>query len=426
MKILLCLFLIFLFPSDIAQAATKNTCKSKKLDTGEVEGKFIELYCDVYCRVIIETASGERDSIFIGDDEAEKWFGSASGQRIAVKYVLYQFWNEESNECDRKDIAMSGSIVSSTTSTPSSTSSTAQTSAGKPAEPTDSAKSSGTVRPSGKTYTNSIGMEFVLIPAGSYIRPLEEPVKNEFGEILYDKQKITVSRPFYLGKYEVTQEQWVKVMGDNPSRFKGRTNPVESVSWNKVQEFTKRLNAKEGTNKYRLPTEMEWELAAKGGTDRYYYFFMKDSEVVELDEKAKKFNAAAFAAALRDDKHEAQRLMAKCKDIAEELSRTLDRYAWFSYNSESKTHPVGQKRANPFGLYDVYGNVWEWVQDWSAKLPTDREITDYKGPENGSYRVDRGGGWRDNAEDCRSASRGSYGPGGRGVNSGFRLALSPE
>jgi formylglycine-generating enzyme required for sulfatase activity len=123
---------------------------------------------------------------------------------------------------------------------------------------------SGTPAPSGKTYKNSIGMEFVLIPAGSFDKKFT--VKNEFGEE-QAKTRFIISKPFYLGKYEVTQEQWVAVMGGNPSHFKGRTNPVEQVSWNDAQEFIRRLNAREGHGRYRLPTEMEWELAARGGTD---------------------------------------------------------------------------------------------------------------------------------------------------------------
>jgi formylglycine-generating enzyme required for sulfatase activity len=235
-----------------------------------------------------------------------------------------------------------------------------------------------------KTYTNSIGMEFVLISAGEF--PISVG-KNEFGEEVVGKA--IISKPFYLGKYEVTQEQWVAVMGNNPSWLKGRTNPVEIVSWDDVQVFINRLNAKEGTTRYRLPTEMEWEYAARGGTDTHY-FFMKDPKTWQ------------------------------------EAERPLDAYAWFSKNSGNTTHPVGQKKPNPFGLYDVYGNVWEWVQDWGGDLPTDREITDYRGPSSGLVRGLRGGGWNYDAEYCRSSLRGGRGPDWRDFNVGFRLASSPE
>jgi formylglycine-generating enzyme required for sulfatase activity len=127
----------------------------------------------------------------------------------------------------------------------------------------------------------------------------------------------------------VTQEQWAAVMGDNPSQFKGRTNPADNVSWFDAQEFIKRLNAREGTNRYRLPTEAEWELAARGGADTRF-FFMKDPKTYK------------------------------------EAEPLLDACAWFAKNSGWTTHPVGQKKPNPYGLYDIYGNVFEWVQDWYA------------------------------------------------------------
>jgi formylglycine-generating enzyme required for sulfatase activity len=238
-----------------------------------------------------------------------------------------------------------------------------------------------------KTYTNSIGVEFVLIPAGSFTWEIN--VVNDFNEVLY-RPKVIISKPFYLGKYEVTQEQWTAVMGNNPSSFKGQTNPVEQVSWDDAQEFIKRLNAKEGHNRYRLPTEAEWEYAARGGTDTMF-FFMKDPKT------------------------------------REEAERYLDAYAWYFMNSGRTTHPVGQKKPNPYGVYDVYGNVWEWVQDWYAeKLPTDREITDYRGPASGSNRLGRGGSWGYAAENCRSASRVGGAPAYLSFNSGFRLAISPD
>ncbi|MDR2574360.1 MAG: formylglycine-generating enzyme family protein [Desulfovibrio sp.] len=238
-----------------------------------------------------------------------------------------------------------------------------------------------------KTETNGMGMEFVQIPAGSFFREIN--IVNDFNEKLYSP-KVIVSKPFFLGKYEVTQEQWMTVMGNNPSSFKGRKNPVESVSWDDVQEFIKRLNAREGTNRYRLPTEAEWELAARGGTDTMF-FFMKNPETFE------------------------------------EVARPLGDYAWFLENAGGATHPVGEKKPNPYGLYDIYGNVWEWVQDWyTEKLPTDREITDYRGPAQGSLRVVRGGGWSSLAEYCRSGDRRSNAPVNRDDRMGFRLAFSPE
>ena len=191
-----------------------------------------------------------------------------------------------------------------------------------------------------------------------------------------------ISRPFYLGKYPVTQAQWEAVMGSNPSKFKGRDNPVEHVSWNDAQTFIKRLNANEGHSRYRLPTEAEWEYAARAGTTSAYFF--------------------------GDDKNEF-------------LS-----YGWTSVNFEYQLIPVGTRLPNAWGLYDVYGNVWEWVQDWYGEnYYANSPGTDPKGPSSGAFRVFRGGSFNDSAEGCRSAGRYNYSPGYRNVFIGFRLALSP-
>lgn len=231
-----------------------------------------------------------------------------------------------------------------------------------------------------KTITNSIGMEFVLIPAGEFdmgspegekdVTSLERPVHN-----------VKFSKAFYMGKYEVTQKQWREIMGNNPSYFKGDDLPVETISWNDVQEFIKKLNEKEGMNKYRLPSEAEWEYAARAGTTTRYSFGDDESKLGE--------------------------------------------YAWYYANSGSKTHEVGQKKPNPWGLYDVHGNVWEWVQDsWHGSYtgaPTDGSA--WEG--DGSIRVIRGGSWDYGAGRCRSADRNRYAPDGRLNNLGFRLLRAP-
>jgi len=231
-------------------------------------------------------------------------------------------------------------------------------------------------------FTNSIGMEFVLIPSGSFImgkHPVFEGGSDEEGP----QHKVGISQQFYLGKYPVTQTQWVVVMGYNPSKFKGRNNPVEQVSWHDVQAFIRLLNAKEGHNRYRLPAEAEWEYAARAGTSTVYCF--------------------------GDDKNK------------------LSEYAWYNDNSGGTTHPVGQKQPNAWGLYDVHGNVREWVQDWYGKTYyANSPETDPKGPSNGDYRVIRGGSWSFGAELCRSASRYYSMPGSRREGMGFRLALSQE
>ena len=225
----------------------------------------------------------------------------------------------------------------------------------------------------GKTYTNSIGMEFVLIPSGTFKMGSSNGESDE-----KPIHSVTISEAFYMGKYEVTQKEWKAVMGDNPSRFKGDKLPVEQVSWNDIQEFIKKLNQKEGGTKYRLPTEAEWEYAARAGSNSKWSFGDNESQ--------------------------------------------LGDYAWYGSNSNSQTHPVGQKKPNKYGLYDVHGNVWEWVQDWyDSNYYSSSPKTDSKGPSSGSYRVIRGGGWDSYAEITRSANRGYDNPEGGSYNIGFRL-----
>ncbi|MDR2826266.1 MAG: formylglycine-generating enzyme family protein [Deltaproteobacteria bacterium] len=234
-----------------------------------------------------------------------------------------------------------------------------------------------------KTHTNSIGIEFVLIPSGSFTMGADKNFEAAYDEET-PQHRVNISKAFYFGKYEVTQQQWTVVMGSNPSKFKGRSNPVEQVSWEDIQVFINRLNQKEGHKRYRLPTEAEWEYAARAGSSSTYSF--------------------------GDD------------------AGQLGRYAWYgeSYDSGS-THPVGQKQPNPWGLYDMYGNVWEWVQDWyGERYYSNSASTDPKGPTSGSGRVKRGGSWRNDAKYCRSAFRNYYSPVSRFSNDGFRLALSPE
>ena len=232
--------------------------------------------------------------------------------------------------------------------------------------------SSGPLALGGATFINSIGMTFVLIPAGEFM------MGSNDGD--YDERPVhpvRLSRPFYLGKYEVTQGQWQAVMGRNPSHFTGDPNlPVEQVSWEEVQTFVRTLNAREGVTAYRLPTEAEWEYAARAGSTTTYSFGDK--------------------------------------------ARKLGDYAWYGDNAEGRTHPVGQRKPNAWGLYDVHGNVWEWVQDWYGPYDVD-EVIDPQGPSGDSYRVYRGGGWGTFAGNCRSSERNFDTPDTRLAGLGFRL-----
>ena len=228
-----------------------------------------------------------------------------------------------------------------------------------------------------KTYTNSIGMEFVLIPAGSF--DMGSPSGEESR---YDDEgpvhKVRIPDSFYMGKYEVTQKQWREVMGDSPSSFKSDGRPVETVLWEDAQDFVRKLNQKEGTNKYRLPSEAEWEYAARAGTTTRYSFGDNESRLGE--------------------------------------------YAWYDANSRDETHLVGQKKPNPWGLYDMHGNVGEWVQDewhdYYDGAPTDGSVW---GDGDGYYRIERGGSLFDNALGCRLASRIGIPLGISPSSTGFRL-----
>ena len=227
-----------------------------------------------------------------------------------------------------------------------------------------------------KTFTNSIGMEFVLIPAGTFMMGSEDGESDE-----RPVHQVTISRPFYLGKYEVTQAQWQAIMGKNPSLFQGATNlPVEQVWWTDVDEFVRRLNAKEGGAKYRLPTEAEWEYAARAGSTTAYSFGNDPAQLKE--------------------------------------------YAWYKDNSAEKTHAVGQRKPNAWGLYDMHGNVMEWVQDWYGPYSANA-VTDPPGAASGTHRMRRGGAWNNTAAVCRSANRYSV-PGFRDDFLGFRLVRTTQ
>ena len=224
-----------------------------------------------------------------------------------------------------------------------------------------------------EAWTNSPGMEFVWIPAGSFV--MGSPMGDEGrlrGEL---RHEVRISQGFWIGEYEVTQGEWEALMGTNPSGFSncGQQCPVEQVSWEDTQEFIRRLNSRESGSGhvYRLPTEAEWEYAARAGRTGVRY-------------------------------------------------GELDEIAWYWDNSEGKTHPVGQKRANAWGLHDMLGNVWEWTVDWYGEYPSGA-VTDPKGPESGSYRVLRGGCWDINARNVLSANRYAGAPSYRGSSIGFRL-----
>jgi formylglycine-generating enzyme required for sulfatase activity len=234
----------------------------------------------------------------------------------------------------------------------------------------------------GDPVVNSVGMLLVPIPAGEF--QMGSPASEADRRDDETRYQVKITKPFYLSVYEVTQEQYEQVMKvPNPSRLKGPQNPVEKVSWNDAVEFCRKLSAlpaeKSAGYVYRLPTEAEWEYACRAGTQTAYSFGDSESE--------------------------------------------LGDYAWYNENSGGTTHPVGGKKPNAWGLYDMHGNVWEWCEDWHDIYPSG-SVTDPTGASSGSFRVDRGGSWNISSDYCRSATRIGDAPDSRYDSLGFRVLRS--
>jgi formylglycine-generating enzyme required for sulfatase activity len=231
--------------------------------------------------------------------------------------------------------------------------------------------------------SNSLGMAFVYIAPGSFMMgsPSDEPGRGNDET----QRRVTLTKGFYMQTTEVTQGQWKAVMGNNPSYFKncGDDCPVENVSWNDVQQFIRKLNQREGSGTYKLPTEAEWEYTARAGS------------------------SSAFA-------------NGGISELQCGFDSNLDAMGWYCGNSDKRTHPAARKQPNTWGLYDMHGNVYEWCQDWYGNYPSG-SVTDPTGPSSGSDRVFRGGSWSYGARNCRSADRYSYTPGYGYNNLGFRI-----
>jgi len=234
-------------------------------------------------------------------------------------------------------------------------------------------------KPAPQPQQNSGPIDMIYVEGGSFTMGCT----SEQGSDCYNDEKPshTVSlSSFYIGKYEVTQAQWRALMGTSPSYFSGCDNcPVENVSWNDVQQFIQKLNQQTG-KRYRLPTEAEWEYAARGGN------------------KSRGFKYSG--------------------------SNDIGAVAWYDGNSGNKTHPVGQKSFNELGIYDMSGNVWEWCSDWEASYSSSPS-SNPQGPSTGSSRVLRGGGWCSIPRNCRVSIRYSNGPDVWSNFYGFRLVLVP-
>ena len=230
----------------------------------------------------------------------------------------------------------------------------------------------------GSTFTvNNVSFVMMPVEGGTFQMGVKLGQGNDDDD--YMKPISVTLNSYYIGQTVVTQALWTAVMGSNPSYCKGDLHPVDQVSWNDCQKFILKLNKLTG-QKFRLPTEAEWEYAARGG---------------KLS-KGYKYSG----------------------------SNTLDDVAWYDKNSDNTTHPVATKLPNELGIYDMSGNVYEWCQDWFSSLSYGSTQTNPTGPSSGIIRVNRGGCWGCNARDCRIFERGGYKPNGKLPNIGFRLALS--
>ena len=240
--------------------------------------------------------------------------------------------------------------------------------------------------------SDTVSLDMIWIEPGTFI--MGSPT-DELGRDSDETQhQVTLTQGYWLGRYEVTQAQYEAVMEKNPSKFKGADLPVEKVSWYNAMDFCAKLTDIERAAgrlpegyEYTLPTEAQWEYACRAGT-----------------------TTALNSGMNLSDKN-------KCPE--------MDEVGWYEYNSDSTTHPVGQKMPNAWGLYDMHGNVFEWCLDWHGSYPSSA-VTDPKGSSSGSYRVLRGGNWNFNAYSCRSAYRFDSTPSDFNRNYyGFRVALAP-
>ncbi|MFA6293661.1 MAG: formylglycine-generating enzyme family protein [Victivallales bacterium] len=220
-----------------------------------------------------------------------------------------------------------------------------------------------------------VTMKLALIPAGKFVMGSPETEKDR---LVFEgpQHPVTISKAYYIGVTEVTQGQYEAVMGKNPSSFKFPDNPVENVLWKEAAEFCENLSEKT-KKKVRLPSEAEWEYACRAGTATLY----------------------SFRGNLAD-------------------------YAWFNDNAGKKTHPVGLKKPNPAGLYDMHGNVWEWCSDWyEEKYYANAKTVDPQGPDTGKKRSLRGGSWTARPQRCSTAVRGGGDPAERAKYIGFRVVV---
>ncbi len=226
---------------------------------------------------------------------------------------------------------------------------------------------------------NGVSFNMIKVEGGTFTMGATSEMENPWDEEK-PAHKVTITNDYYIGETQVTQALWKAVMESNTSRFEGNNLPVERVSWNDCQNFIEKLNTLTGEH-FRLPTEAEWEFAARGGNKSKHYQYSG--------------------------------------------SNNLDDVAWYFGNSGSKTHLVATKQANELGIYDMSGNVWEWCQDWFGDYKSSAQ-TNPTGPSSGSFRVFRGGRWGSEARSCRSSHRNNGIPDFGYNNLGLRLTCSTK
>ena len=248
---------------------------------------------------------------------------------------------------------------------------------------------SGNIFSQEKTKTvvlpGGVQLEFVYIPPGKFLMGSSMQELERHGDEGPVRQ-VVISKGFYMSKYEVTQGQWLAVMNNNPSVMNEKSNwkrhPADNVSWNDCNTFISKINEL-GLGTFRMPTEAEWEYACRAGTTSRYYWG-NDTTDYQVHE-----------------------------------------YAWAFSKAEGISHPVGLKKPNNWGLYDMSGNVWEWCSDWRGPYRADRLI-DPTGPGEGKKKIYRGGSWFNKPSTLRSANRNGHEPDMRGTNAGLRLVLQVQ
>ena len=240
---------------------------------------------------------------------------------------------------------------------------------------------------------DEIKLEMVYCPAGIFMMGSSTNEQGRYNDEI--QHEVIITKPFMIGKYPVTQKQYETIMGNNPSKFKRYNNPIDSINWNEAISYCDKINFlyKAKLPKgylFYLPTEAQWEYACRAGTSNK----LKNNKIKIINNRA----------------------------LIDKNCYTFNEVAWYDKNSNNNTHPVGHKKPNDWGIYDMLGNVWEWCMDWYGDYPNYAESDPIRTCQN-TGRIIRGGSWKNNQYCCRPSHRGSYSPTDCRDNIGFRIAL---